>query len=264
MSPSPTSTTLPKTTLWLWPSGLYPRRLTYYFLSKSLPPSILSSHNIHLIPVILDPVKRGLFSKPGYEERPTGSSLPILRIEKEGKKPFHISESSSILEYFEELFSAKEGYQEMIGRTPEQRARTRDIVNLVNDAVTWSNVVTRHTDPKSLSWSGMTQEQWSESAATDAKKQVHKLFSKLETWVGEDVIRKGCKSLSGEGMDVSLADMSLMAAIMYAEDMHKWDLVEEHGVLRVWCESAKKESWVMPLEEIYKLEREGLEGLFVK
>src|SRR4051812_27149110 len=48
---STTSNSLPKTTLWVWSSGAFPRRIVYYFHAKGITTTILAQHNIHLIPV---------------------------------------------------------------------------------------------------------------------------------------------------------------------------------------------------------------------
>ncbi|KAF2464218.1 uncharacterized protein BDR25DRAFT_307249 [Lindgomyces ingoldianus] len=256
-----------KTTLWIWASGLYPRRLTYYFSAKRLPLSILKAHNIHLIPITSDPETHELTPKPGFEDRPAGCTLPVLRIEKPGQEPTMIYESCAIMEYFEEKFPARDGYVELLGNTPEQRARTRDILLLLNDAITWANVAARHADPRSTAWSGMTPEEQAPLAAKDANRVLQtKFLAKLEKWVQGDVGVKKCSSLSGEGIEVSVADVAVLAGVKYVEVRMGRNWVEGYKALGDWVERAKKSEWFVEEEEILKIEadEDGLNRLFVQ
>lgn len=180
-----------------------------------------------------------------------------MRIEKSGQEPFFIHESIAIVEHFEELFGKEKGYVSIFGETPEQRAKTRDILSLLADATTWSTAALVHGNKSTLFWSGMKEEDMSMCASRDAKRRFDNLLSKLEDWVYDDVIRKETKSLTGEGADVTLADPVLMAAIMYSEDSYGKDWVEDHGVLRVWCERAKKETWFVGRDELKRCESQG-------
>ncbi|KAF2867306.1 hypothetical protein BDV95DRAFT_610720 [Massariosphaeria phaeospora] len=250
MSGSPCST---KTTIWLWPTGLYPRRLIYYLRAKCITLSTLATHNIHLIPVTFVPTP-ALVSKPGYEARPKGTSVPCLRIERSGQEPRFVYESMAIMEYLDEVLGGGNAF----GETVEQRARTRDILSLLADAAAFQGVALIHSDKTTLSWSGIESEDaMSASAAIHATGRFHDLLCKLERWVEEDVIRKEMQSLSGEGAGATMADFVLMTAIMYFEDSYGKDWVEEHGVLRLWCERAKGQAWFAGKELLQKCEDEG-------
>ncbi|KAF2794268.1 hypothetical protein K505DRAFT_324905 [Melanomma pulvis-pyrius CBS 109.77] len=259
---TPTAATTTQTTLWIWPTGLFPRRLVYYLRAKRLPHSILATHNMTLIPATINP-KIGLVSTGSHEERPAGTSLPFLRLQKPGEEPFYIYESMAIMEYFEDLFASEGGYPDLRGNTLEQRARTRDVLSLLADATFWQGLSLMHGDASTLSWSGMTADQMSATAAQDARARHYRLLSKLEKWVGDGIVKKGWRSISGEGVEVSLADLVLMTAIQYAEESYGQDWIEEHGALRVWCERAKGEAWFVEREELERCEKEGFEGLFV-
>ncbi|CAG5137401.1 uncharacterized protein ALTATR162_LOCUS89 [Alternaria atra] len=84
------------TTLWLWPTGLFPRRIIYYLRAKNISSSMLHEKNIHLIPVVLDKgaPTPDLVSRPGLEARPAETSLPVLRITY-ADDPGNASRSSS-------------------------------------------------------------------------------------------------------------------------------------------------------------------------
>jgi len=249
-------------TLWLWPSGFFPRRIMYYLRAKRLPSSILSLHNINIIPVAYTPA--GLASKEGHEARPVGTTLPCLRIEKPGQEPFLVYESMAIMEYFENLFGC-EAYPDLRGSTPEQRSRTSDILSLLQEAIVWHGVAYMHGDPATLLWSGMKTPQ-SSSAFTDAKMRHHKLLSKLEDWVGYGITTEGWRSLSGD-TEVTLADIVLMAAVEFSEHWYarEWkDWIAEHGILRIWCEKAKEQPWFVKSKELDEMDTsEIMEGVFV-
>lgn len=124
----PISTIHPKTTIWLWPTSLFPRRIIYFLRAKNISTSTLAAHNIHLIPVTLSPT--GLISLAGFEDRPVGTSLPIMRVETDSKEvggggqgKFWIRESAAMMEYLGEVFSPVDGYKDLRGSTIFERAR---------------------------------------------------------------------------------------------------------------------------------------------
>jgi glutathione S-transferase len=254
------SSTYPKTNLWIWPTGLFPRRLIYYFRAKNITLSTLSLHNIHLIPVTLS--STGLNSKPGYKERPESTSLPCLAIEQPGSELFFIYESTAILEYFEERFGARDGYTDLRGSTIEQRTRTRDIISLLGDVIILHAQNLIHSDPSSLSWSGLKREDWSAAAAADAARRKHDLLSKLEDWALTDIIKGETPSISGKGAEATLADFVLMAMIQYHEDYFGGkDAIAGHGVLRLWCERAKQQPWFIHFAGLKRLEDGGFDEM---
>lgn len=258
-SPSPFT----KATIWIWPTGLFPRRLIYYLRAKRITTSTLIAHNIHLIPVTLS-MPAGLVTKPGYEPRPDGLSLPCMRVEQPDGSLFWVRESLAIIGWLEDVFGKEKGYDDIRGNRLEQRAKTADIMSVFADAMSWSGTSLIHSDLSTLSWSGMSQDQMSASAAVDAKRRFHLYLSRLEGWVESDVIGKETKSVSGEGANVTLADIVVMTMVMYTEDAYKKDWLEEHGVLRVWCERAKKEAWFVGIEELKRCEEGGWEVVLGK
>jgi glutathione S-transferase len=249
----------PKITLWLWPTGLFPRRVVYYLRAKNITLSMLQAQNIHLIPVILvkDPPKPGLVSKAGFEPRPSEMSLPALRIQHTDGKEFWIHETSAILEYFEEVFSKARGYEDLRGNTAEQRARTRDALSLLVEASIWGGVALVHSDANTTYWSGLSEGEMSASAAKHAERKFHSLLSRLEKWVEADVVGGESQSLSGLGGSVTLADLLVMAQVEYMQEMYGLDWVGEHGVLRVWYERMKGEEWVVGKEDLLDVENTG-------
>jgi hypothetical protein len=100
--------------------------------------------------------------------------------------------------------------------------------------------------------------------AADAQKRFHRLLSKLEEWVEKDIVKGGSQSLSGEGGGVTLADIVLMSSVSYAEDHYGKDWVEEHGVLRIWCERAKGCEWYVRAERLRECEERGWDAVLAK
>jgi glutathione S-transferase len=239
----------PKTTLWIWPTGLFPRRLVYYFRAKNITLSILQAYNIQLVPVTLS--KNSLASLPGYETRPADTSLPIMRVEEESGT-FYVRESIAILEYFEEVFKVETEYEDMRGKTLQQRVKTRDILSLLADAAGWSGVSLIHSNPATTHWSGLGREAMSEGAAAHAKMKFCAQMDKLERWVGES---KG--SLSGVGTGVTLADVCLMAQVEYMQEVYGMNWLEGFVWLRAWCNRKSQEEWVVKKEGLEGVEKSG-------
>lgn len=220
---------------------------------------MLHEKNIRLIPIFLDKdaTTPDLVPHPGLEARPPGTSVPALRITYADGTTFWINETNAIMEYFEEVFSVANGYPDLRGTTIQQRARTRDILSLLSDAITWSSVALVHSDPNTMSWSGLAKDEMSESAAKHARGKFHMLLSRLEARIQGDIIGNKSQSLSGDGTDVTLADICLMAEVEYMQEMYGLDWVAEHGLLRVWCDRRKGQSWVVARNALQEVEKTG-------
>lgn len=244
----------PKVTLWLWPTGLFPRRIIFYFLAKHLTLPTLTSYNIHLIPITLT-LPATLASLPGYEARPPNTSLPILRIQYADGREFWIRESLAIIEWFEEIFPAKDGWVDIWGKSIEQRTRVRDIMSLLSDASLWSTVQSIHSDPHTLSWSGLSEQQMSASAGEHARQKTKALLEKLVGWVQEGE-EDGVKSLAGKG-GVTIADVVLMAHVEYLREVYGTEWIGGHAVLESWREGMRGEKWVVGRERLKGVEEGG-------
>jgi glutathione S-transferase len=245
--------THPKTTLWLWPTGLFPRRIIFYLRAKNLTLPILAAHNISLIPVALTP-DFNLLSLPHYEARPPNTSLPVMRLEYEDEVVW-IRESAAIIGYFEDVFSGAMGYKDLWGTTVQQRARTRDAVSLLNDVVCWGAVDMVHSNAATLSWSGMKGEEgMSASAAEHARAKVDGLLAKLDGWVKES--GEEYRSLSGRGADVTVLDVVVMS-LEYLREMYGEEGLGGHAVLKAWWERLRGAEWVVTREDLKKDEESG-------
>jgi glutathione S-transferase len=253
------STSHAKTTIWLWPTGLFPRRIIYFFCAKNITTSILSTYNVHLVPVTISDT--GLISLPGYEVRPEGTSLPLMRIETNGEdgednSDFWIRESAAIMDYLEELFNIEQGYKSVLGDTVLQRARCRDVLSLLGDAMVWSGVHLIHSNVSTTSWSGLKEEDMSASAAAHADKKFRALMGKLEGCVEGDIVMKGSKSLAG-GDNVTMADIAFMANVQYFGEMYGMDWISGFEVLKCWYERVQNEDCVVKNETLAEAETTG-------
>lgn len=244
----------PKTTLWIWPTGLFPRRLIYYFRLKHITLSTLTSHSIHLIPVALTVSPPSLSSLPGHESRPPNTSLPIMRITHPSGREVWIRESLSILEYFESLFLPLSGFPNLLDANLEQRAQTGDILSLLNDAMHWSLISLINSDPQTMFWSGLKEEDMSKSTAEHAEGKWQFYLERLEQWVQDDsgaVVKRE-----------TLAGLVLLAQVEYHQMMYGADWIEGHGVLREWVERMKKKEWYVASQVLKGVEKgEGWETL---
>ncbi|KAF3006087.1 hypothetical protein E8E13_011091 [Curvularia kusanoi] len=244
-----------RTTLWIWPSGLFPRRLVYYFLAKGITPSSLKQHNIDLVPIQLTLSPPTLQALQGHEPRPADASLPILRIAHADGRIVWIRESVSILEYLEELFPSSAGWTDLCGENAEQRAQTRDVVGILNDAMHWSLIWLVHSDIRTTSWSGLAEQDMSPSTARHAEARFHFYLSRLERWVQED-------NWSGT-KHASLAGLLLLAQVEYYKSTYNSDWIAGYALLGQWVIDMKMEAWAVSSEKLKGPERgEGWAVLF--
>ncbi|KAJ4367737.1 hypothetical protein N0V86_009858 [Didymella sp. IMI 355093] len=220
-----------KTTLWIWPAGLFPRRLLYYFRAKHMTLTVLKDHNIDLIPVALSTSPPALESVLGYEARPKDASLPVMRIVHADGKESWIRESLSILEYLEDLLPSPS----LVGESAEERAQTRDIVSLLNDTMHWGLIHLIHSDPKTTFWSGLSEDEMSKSTAEHAKGKFEFYLQRLEDWTRDDggaIMRR-----------TTIAGIVLLAQVEYHEMMYGANWIEGHTVLREWIHGMQEEVW---------------------
>lgn len=253
------STSKPTITIWLWPTGLFPRRIIYFLAAKKVTTATLAAHNITLIPVTLQFNPMALASKPGYEALPEDTSLPVMRVQSRHSdgvdRNIWIRESLGIMTYLNDVFSPENEFPNFNGETSLQRARTSDIVSNLTDATLWSLIKLIHSQPSTCSWSGLKEDQLSPSASAHGEKKFHALLGRLEKWVEDDVVRKETKSLTGEGADVTMADVALMAQAEYMREMYGIVWLEGYGVLKGWWERVREEEWVVKREMLDEVER---------
>ncbi|KAF2106984.1 hypothetical protein BDV96DRAFT_654077 [Lophiotrema nucula] len=142
------------------------------------------------------------------------------------------------MEYLEDLFDGEDGLRTLRGSTAVQRARTRGIVSLMNDLLRIVGIALIHSDSSTLTWSGLTREQQSATAANDFFKRARAIVSKLEDCFA-DALEKG--------FGVQMGDV-------YGSDVIGWS-----GAVKEWRERTKKEPWFVSKEELEEMEEQGFE-----
>jgi glutathione S-transferase len=259
---STSASTKPKITIWVWSTGLYPRRVLYYFRAKGFSPAFLKEHNIHLVPVTFNADKGLLLSFPGHEERPSGTSLPIMRIQYPDGKELWIRETLAILEYLEDIFPPAQGYKSLRGESPEQAAKMRDVNGLSTEAFVQYIVFLMNSNKGTTFWSGLKEEEMHDDTAAHAKKKWQTCLAKLCTWVEEDVASKDSQGLVGV---TTIADLMLMAQVDYLRGMYGTGYIEGHDVLTTWYENMQKASWYVENDTFGAFEaKEDLSGFLVQ
>jgi glutathione S-transferase len=244
-------------TLWIWPSGIFPRRVAYYLRVKGLSTADLDKENLRLIPCHINTTSQelNLEAISGYEKRPPGFSLPVLRI-IDSEKEIFIAESSSILEYLEDLFPDLQGYNNLLGDDIIQKAKVRDIVQLTNELLTWCNVQVRHSTDFSLLWSGMTKEQQSVAAAEDAKFQIARVLKQLEAWIDDN----GDVSLVRAALPTT-TDVTVAAAKVSMEEIYGIRLFEGFNKLEAWWGRYEASPWFVTKSEMEDVENGNIVSL---
>jgi glutathione S-transferase len=211
--------------LYIIPGGLYPRRVLIYLAEKHL----LDSSSIKLIPVTTT-----LTLKTTASGKPPGS-LPILAL---GDGTF-IKQSIPIIEYFEDLCDAaqstppynpssnreiSESQQEMLaaaketmrGRTAEEKARTREILGLADEATTYFSIACH----KGSAMFSLVEKQ-SPAALNFAMASCRKTMALIEEYyvgnhrsegldTGSDIVQHG----------VTIADCVLFSLLQFGEIMY--------------------------------------------
>ena len=154
-----------KLRLWVLSWGLYPRRVIIYLKEKGI------LEDFEVIPVNI--TAQGMESPPGKPE----GTMPILEIARpsaDGRKPGqYVFQSIAILQYLEEKYA--EHGPCMLGATPEERAHSRDLLAVLDEAVAFAG---RYVHNASAIFS--TMEPQSADGARVCLDRAQQLFSQVE------------------------------------------------------------------------------------
>ena len=133
---------------------------------------------------------------PFLQKNPLGG-LPVLELDDGG----HLSESLAIMEYFEELHPTPP----MIGTTPLERARVREMERIVEFGV-MSRVATVFQNTHPFMANRLKQ---SPDAAENARNQLGTILKTVDARIGEKAFAAGERP--------SIADCTLYAAFEFAD-----------------------------------------------
>ncbi|KAK5682536.1 hypothetical protein LTS10_005664 [Elasticomyces elasticus] len=208
MSTTTTSNNKPKLRLWVLSWGLFPRRVTIYLEEKGI------SNEFDVIPVQIGPDGK-MDSPPG---KPDGT-LPLLEIappsSDEATPGRYVYQSIAILEYIEEMYAGRE--PTMLGATPKERAQSRDLLAVLDEAVAFLTCYSQHA---SGIYAPLVVPQSPETARI-ALDKAHKVLSLLETmscWDGPFLVR------SKQPM---IVDCVALATIQFYANVYGVDLASE-------------------------------------
>ncbi|WP_198045961.1 glutathione S-transferase family protein [Novosphingobium aquimarinum] len=184
--------------------GLYPRRIGIYLAEKGI--------------TDIDRIAFELLAgwpPPELKQLSPLATVPILRTES----GMLIRSSIAILEYLEERFPSSD----MLGATPELRARTRELVAVIDEAALQFGIWCHKGSP---AFAG--REEQSREAATIAADAYYGRLRMLDTLASE----APSTFLAGDG--VTIADCMAMATLQFAEKLYGVPLPEGCAVLRDW------------------------------
>nr|WP_249658909.1 glutathione S-transferase family protein [Pectobacterium atrosepticum] len=190
--------------------ALYPRRIGIYLVEKGI-------NDVER--VVLDSMDKGLALK--LKALSSLGTVPILETESGCR----IRSSIAILEYLEERFPEPN----MIGCTAEQRALTRELVGVADEAAQQLGIWCHKGSPV---FAGM--EEQSADAARFAAQSYRRQLDRLDQLLAET----GGPFLSGNR--VSLADCIAMATLEFAEDAYGVPLPQELERLGNWYAQFKE------------------------
>jgi len=190
--------------------GLYPRRVGVYLAEKGI--------------TDIDRIAFDLLAgwpPPELEQLSPLATVPILRTE-DGTL---IRSSIAILEYLEERFPSPG----MLGATPALRARTRELVAVIDEAALHFGIWCHKGSP---AFAG--SEEPSREAVTIAADAYYGRLRLLDTLASDTP----GTFLAADG--VTIADCIAMATLQFAEKLYGVPLPEGCAVLRDWCDMFSK------------------------
>jgi glutathione S-transferase len=184
--------------------GLYPRRIGIYLAEKRIAGvERISFDALHSWP------------PPELARLTPLGTVPILETETGTL----IRASIAILEYLEERFPSPD----MLGATPEARARTRELVSVIDEAAGQFGIWCHKASPLFAE-----RERQSLEAATFAADTYHARLRQLDT------IMREAEGPFMTGSHVTIADCIAMATLQFAEHMYGVPVPDNCPVLAKW------------------------------
>lgn len=170
--------------------GLYPRRIGIYLAEKGI---------TEIKRIAFDAL--AVWPAPEIARLSPMGTVPILETENGTL----IRSSIAILEYLEERFPSPE----MLGRTPEERARTREMMAVIDEAAIQFGIWCHKASP--LFAAGEVQNQEAATFAADA------YYGRLRLL---DALAKETQGPFLAGSQVTIADCIAMATLQFAENVY--------------------------------------------
>lgn len=188
--------------LYHFPWGIYPRRVLIYLKEKGVEAIELTE---------IDMVAGENHASWFLAVNPAGT-VPVLRTESGAL----VRETAAILEYLEEVVPGPD----LIGTTPERRARTRDLAGLVHVAYAFGNTYVAQVSP--LLEHRVTR---SPGAVAAMLEEHERQLTTLDAQVGDGAFMGGDAP--------SIADISFFASAQYFDLFYQFSLPERFTKLRV-------------------------------
>jgi glutathione S-transferase len=202
--------------LYYFPWGIYPRRVLIYLKEKGA--------NIELTEI--DMVAGDNRAAWFLAVNPAGT-VPVLRTDS----GMLVRETAAIIEYLEEVLPGVD----LIGTTPESRARTRDLAGLVQVAYAFGNTYVAQLSP--LLQHRVT---CSPGAAAAMLEEHERQLMSLEAQAGDGAFMGGDTP--------SIADISFFASAQYFDLFYQYTLPERFSNLRTIYERfSQRPSAVAPI-----------------
>lgn len=204
--------------------GLYPRRVLIYLAEKNL---LRSPH------IIVTPTSQAPKNAPG--EQP--NTLPVLSLDRNT----FIRQSNPIIEYFEDLCDAgteeisNDARPTMRGCMPDQRAKIKEILHLVDEA-------TKHFEIASRRGSAMFAllEKQNTTASSDAFGACNQALETIEAYYKQDERLHALISGSDAILHgVNMADCVLFALLQFSIQLYSRDLAGGLPTLKLFYDSFK-------------------------
>jgi glutathione S-transferase len=210
----------PKPRLWVLDWGLFPRRVLIYLKEKGI------RDDFEIIPVVVS--HDGAAHSPG---KPPGT-LPVLEIERESAEDkldgTYIFQSTAILEYLEDVYADHK--PNMRGATPKDRARVRECMDIMNEAVTCLGMYT-HNASALFAGHGIQDE----ATAMWAGRRYHKLLDILENLADP----KG-PFLANVNDQPTIVDCVLLATAQFGRVSYRLDLLSGHERLKICVDAFER------------------------
>lgn len=219
-----------KLKLYVFHGGPAPRRVVVYLAERSFTQDL-----VEIVPCTI--------SAPGAPAEAPGKpagSVPLLHDESTG---FVLRESLAIMEYLEDLAEAQ-GMPTMRGSTPEARAKTRQMMGLI-DAVTTDVEYAPVFGCKLFAPVVGGESGQSAAAVRWLLSHAHQNLSRIAEYAppGEGIPwLVEFEPNGGEGQEarVTVADCAFFAILQYARNMFGWDLTERYPRLKLFYDAFER------------------------
>ncbi|KAF4966729.1 hypothetical protein FSARC_5621 [Fusarium sarcochroum] len=251
--------------LYLWIEGYFPKRVAFYLLSKNLCSSVeqlyrgeTNDPQLRIVRVDFVP-GQGFVSQDPENPLPDGKSLPALRLDDASGTSRWISETYSMITYFEDLYPGNDStnLRQMQAKEAADRAIAQDIIGILTTADNDGGVWLSNCAPIAADFKNIPERERNLAVGHRGKRSMEDNLKAAQTIASGNLEATGWLTPRADG-GPGIADVIYAANVRYMQLSWCEFIIEREdlGQLRSWYEKFQTLPFWHEMEETGRFPKE--------